>query len=224
MLRSSAAGAEPWQAPGSDRVYTDRLPVFVDAEAVNSMANGESVGTGFTIFLTGLPGSGKSTIAQRLVKVIARDHGGRPVTVLDGDIVREMISSGLSFSRTDRELNIRRVGFVAGEVTRHGGICICAVIAPYRQSRLEARDRIAQLGRFYEVHVSTPLSVCEKRDPKGLYARARRGEIRGFTGVDDPFEVPESPDVSVDTSQLTVDETVEKILRLPLGAGLLQLP
>lgn len=176
---------------------------------------------GFTVFLTGLPGSGKSTLAQRLVKVIARDYG-RPVTVLDGDVVREMISSGLSFSRADRELNIRRVGYVAGEVTRHGGICICAVIAPYRDSRQDARTRISALGQFFEVHVSTPLSVCEKRDPKGLYARARRGEIRGFTGVDDPFETPEQPDVSVDTSQLTVDECAERVLQLPQRAGLLR--
>lgn len=118
-------------------------------------------------------------------------------------------------------MNIRRIGYVASEVTKHGGICICAVIAPYRDARREARERISGVGRFFEVHVSTPLAVCEKRDPKGLYARARRGELRGFTGVDDPFEVPEAPELSVDTSLLTVDEAVEKILLLPEREGLL---
>jgi sulfate adenylyltransferase len=175
---------------------------------------------GFTLFLTGLPGAGKSTLSQRLIRLLNRDHR-RSVTLLDGDIVREMISSGLSFSRGDREMNIRRIGYVASEVTKHGGICICAVIAPYRDARREARERISGVGHFFEVYVSTPLAVCERRDPKGLYARARRGEIRGFTGVDDPFEIPEAPELAVDTSQLTVDEAAEKILRLPEREGLL---
>lgn len=175
---------------------------------------------GFTLFLTGLPGAGKSTVSSRLLQVIERDHG-RPVTRLDGDIVREMLSSGLTFSRADRELNLRRIGFVAAEVTRHGGICVCAVIAPYASARAEARARVEAVGRFYEIHVATPLAVCETRDTKGLYARARRGEVRGVTGIDDPFEAPLSPDLAVDGSRLSIDEEVRRILALPLRDQLL---
>jgi sulfate adenylyltransferase len=175
---------------------------------------------GFTIFLTGLSASGKSTIGAKIMEVVERDYA-RPVTVLDGDIVREMLSSGLTFSRADRELNIRRIGYVAGEVTRHGGICVCAAIAPYRSARQEARSRIERFGAFYEIHVSTPLQVCEARDPKGLYRKARRGEIKGFTGIDDPFEAPERPDLTIDASRIQVDEAVRRILALPTAAGLL---
>jgi len=170
-----------------------------------------AVNRGFTLFLTGLSGAGKSTIAERLAGALRREHG-REVTILDGDIVREMLSSGLTFSRADRELNIRRIGYVAGEVTKHGGICICAAIAPFRSARDEARARISQFGEFYEIYVATPLAVCETRDPKGLYKKARRGEIKGFTGIDDPFETPEKPELSIDTSKFTADEAVEKIL------------
>lgn len=176
-------------------------------------ASGSAATRGFTVFLTGLSGAGKSTLAQGLVQAIESDYG-RPVTVLDGDIVREMLSSGLTFSRPDRELNIRRIGYVAAEVTKHGGICVCAAIAPYRSSRDEARSRISRYGRFYEVHVATPLAVCEARDPKGLYARARRGDLRGMTGVDDPFEAPLSPELSLDTSRTRGRDAVESILDL----------
>jgi sulfate adenylyltransferase len=132
-----------------------------------------------------------------------------------------MLSSGLTFSRADRELNLRRIGYVAGEVTRHGGVCVCAAIAPFRSARDEARRRISQFGAFYEIYVATPLQVCETRDPKGLYKKARRGEIRNFTGVDDPFEAPEKPEAVIDTSRMTVDEEVRKILELPGRDGLL---
>jgi sulfate adenylyltransferase len=175
---------------------------------------------GFTLFMTGLSGSGKSTLASSLAETIERDHG-RPVTVLDGDIVREMLSSGLTFSRADRELNIRRIGYVAGEVTRHGGICVCAAIAPFRSARAEVRARVSSHGGFYEIYVATPLAVCEARDPKGLYRKARRGEIKGFTGVDDPFEAPERPELQVDTSKLKPEDAVKKILALPQRDGLL---
>jgi len=175
---------------------------------------------GFTIFLTGLPGAGKSSIAQRLAHVIQRDHG-RSSTVLDGDVVREMISSGLTFSRPDRELNVRRIGYVAGEVTRHGGICICAAVAPYRSSRREVRERVSAIGGFFEVFVATPLDVCERRDSKGLYARARKGEIKALTGIDDPFEIPEHPEVTVDSSRMSLDEEVDLILLRPQRAGIL---
>jgi sulfate adenylyltransferase len=178
-------------------------------------------GAGFTLFLTGLSGAGKSTIAAELVRQIEELHQ-RPVTLLDGDIVREMLSSGLTFSKGDRELNIRRIGYVAAEVTRHGGICVCAAIAPYRSSRAEARERIGRYGRFYEVFVSTPLAVCEQRDTKGLYARARRGEIKSFTGVDDPFEPPLTPEIAVDASRGNVGDEVRRILALPIKDGVLK--
>jgi sulfate adenylyltransferase len=167
---------------------------------------------GFTLFMTGLPGAGKTTLAGRLKDVL--ESRQRSVTVLDGDIVREMLSSGLTFSRADRELNLRRIGYVAAEVTRHGGICICAVIAPFRSAREEARARISQFGGFYEIHLATPLAICETRDPKGLYKRARRGEIRNFTGIDDPYEKPEAPDLILDASRMSVDDEVRKVLDL----------
>jgi sulfate adenylyltransferase len=170
--------------------------------------------------MTGLSGSGKSTLSERLAQEIQTRHQ-RPATILDGDIVREMLSSGLTFSRADRSLNIRRIGFVAGEVTKHGGICICAAIAPFRSARAEVRARISQLGGFYEIYIATPLAVCESRDPKGLYKKARRGEIKGFTGIDDPFEIPEHAEISIDTSKISLDEAVKKILTLPERDGLL---
>ncbi len=175
---------------------------------------------GFTLFLTGLSGAGKSTLSEQVAQVIQTQYQ-RPATILDGDIVREMLSSGLTFSRADRELNLRRIGYVASEVTRHGGICICAAIAPFRSARAEVRARISQLGGFYEIYIATPLAVCESRDPKGLYKKARRGEIKGFTGVDDPFEIPEDPELSIDTSKLALEDSVKKILALPLRDGLL---
>lgn len=175
---------------------------------------------GFTLFLTGLPGAGKTTVSRRLLETLEKEYG-RPTTLLDGDIVREMLSSGLTFTRADRELNIRRIGYVASEVTRHGGICVAAAIAPYRAARSDARNRVEGVGKFYEIHVSTPLQVCEQRDPKGLYKKARRGEIKGFTGVDDPFEAPERPELAIDTSKLKVEESVECILALPIRDGLL---
>lgn len=166
---------------------------------------------GFTVFFTGLSGAGKTTISLAL-ELKLMELTGRPVTLLDGDVVRTLLSSGLSFSRADRDLNIRRIGFVAGEVTRHGGIAICAPIAPYRETRQAVRDMIAPLGGFFEVHVSTPLEVCEARDPKGLYAKARAGLIREFTGVSDPYEAPHAPEVSINTGILHVAEAVEQIV------------
>src|ERR1700756_2545887 len=175
---------------------------------------------GFTLFLTGLSRARKATISERLAQAIMAEQP-RPSTILDGDIVREMLSSGLTFSRADRELNIRRIGYVAGEVTKHGGICICAAIAPFRTARTEVRARISQLGGFYEIYVATPLAVCESRDPKGLYKKARRGEIKGFTGIDDPFEPPQRADVIVDAAKMTVEEEVRRILDLPTRDHLL---
>lgn len=176
--------------------------------------------SGFTLFLTGLSGAGKSTLASQLVSRLEEQHG-RPVTLLDGDIVREMLSSGLTFSKSDRELNVRRIGYVAAEVVKHGGICVCAAIAPYRSSRAEARQRVGRYGAFYEIHVATPLAVCEQRDTKGLYARARRGELKGLTGIDDPFEAPEAPELALDLSRMKPADAVDRVLELPRRDGLL---
>jgi sulfate adenylyltransferase len=166
---------------------------------------------GFTIFLTGLSGAGKSTIAKVLYSRFL-EMGNRPVTLLDGDIVRRNLSSQLSFSKEDRDINVRRIGFVAGEITKNRGIAICAPIAPYNGTRSEIRNAIESYGGFIEVHVSTPIKVCEKRDRKGMYAKARAGLIKGFTGVDDPYEIPESPEVRIDTTDLTPDEAAQEIL------------
>jgi sulfate adenylyltransferase len=164
---------------------------------------------GVTVFLTGLSGAGKSTIADALVAELEAE--GRPVTVLDGDVVRTHLSSELSFSREDRDLNIRRIGWVAGEVVRHGGTVVVAAIAPYEAARQEARQLVEKHGRFVLVHLSTPLAVCEQRDVKGLYARARAGELPAFTGVSDPYELPERPELVIDTSQTPLQEAVARI-------------
>lgn len=168
---------------------------------------------GFTVFLTGLPGAGKSTIAK-VIYARFLEMGDRPVTLLDGDIVRQNLSSQLSFSKEHRDINVRRIGFVASEITKNRGIAICAPIAPYDATRAEIRRTIETHGGFIEVHVSTPLKICEKRDRKGMYAKARAGLIKGFTGVDDPYESPESPEVIIDTTDLTPDEAAQEILLL----------
>jgi len=168
---------------------------------------------GFTVFLTGLSGAGKSTIAKILYSRFL-EIGGRPVTLLDGDIVRHNLSSELSFSREHRDINVRRIGFVAGEIAKNRGIAICAPIAPYEQTRFEIRKSIEEYGGFFEIHVATPIEVCEKRDRKGMYAKARAGLIKGFTGVDDPYEIPASPELSIDTTDLTPEESARQILLL----------
>ena len=166
---------------------------------------------GFTVFLTGLSGSGKSTIAKVLM-VRFMEMRDRPVTLLDGDIVRKNLSSELNFSRKHREINVTRIGFVASEITKNGGIALCAPIAPYEASRRKNRELISRYGGYIEVHVATPLEVCEKRDRKGLYARARAGLIQGVTGVSDPYEIPKNPELSIDTSEMTPAEAVQEVL------------
>jgi len=166
---------------------------------------------GFTVFLTGLSGAGKSTIAKILYARFL-EIGERPVTLLDGDIVRHNLSSELSFSREHRDINVRRIGFVASEITKNRGIAICAPIAPYAATRAEIRKIIEDYGGFTEVYVSTPLEVCEKRDRKGMYAKARAGLIQGFTGINDPYETPQSPEVLIDTSNITPDEAAREIV------------
>jgi sulfate adenylyltransferase len=166
---------------------------------------------GLTLFLTGLSGAGKSTIAQILYAKFL-ELGDRPVTLLDGDIVRHNLSSELSFSKEHRDINVRRIGFVASEITKNRGVAICAPIAPYAQTRRQIRGIIEPHGGFVEIHVATPIEVCEQRDRKGMYAKARAGLIKGFTGVDDPYEMPENCEVSIDTTNLTPTEAVQEIL------------
>ncbi len=166
---------------------------------------------GFTVFFTGLPSSGKSTVAQVLMAKLM-EIGSRPVTLLDGDLVRKHLSSELGFSKRDRDINIRRIGFVASEITKNGGVAICAPIAPYDAVRKEVRQMISQYGGFILVYISTPVEVCEKRDRKGLYAKARAGLIKGFTGVDDPYEPPNDAELVIDTSKLTPEEAAEMVL------------
>jgi len=166
---------------------------------------------GFTVFFTGLSGSGKSTIANAL-RVKLLELGGRAVTLLDGDLVRKHLSSELGFSREHRNLNILRIGYVASEITKNGGIALCAPIAPYTATRRQVREMIAPLGGFIEVHVATPLETCEARDRKGLYAKARAGLVKEFTGISDSYEAPEHPDLVIDTRDCTAGEAAQRIL------------
>ncbi|MBI3432233.1 MAG: adenylyl-sulfate kinase [Hydrogenophilales bacterium] len=166
---------------------------------------------GFTVFFTGLSGAGKSTLARALAARLM-EMGGRCVTLLDGDIVRRHLSSELGFTKAHRDINVRRIGFVASEITKNRGIAICAPIAPYRQTRRDVRSMIEAVGGFVEIHVATPIETCESRDRKGLYAKARAGLIPEFTGVSDPYEVPEKPELAIDTTGLGIDEAVQQIL------------
>ncbi|MER7131044.1 adenylyl-sulfate kinase [Streptosporangium saharense] len=173
---------------------------------------------GLVVFFTGLSGSGKSTVARGLRDALL-ERGGRTVTYLDGDVVRRLLSAGLTFSRQDRDLNIRRIGFVAAEAARHGGLAICAPIAPYSATRAEVREMVEAVGAdFLLVHVATPLEECERRDRKGLYAKARAGLIPEFTGISDPYEEPEDADLVLDTTSISVDQAVRQVLD-PLVRG-----
>ncbi|HEX8338554.1 MAG TPA: bifunctional sulfate adenylyltransferase/adenylylsulfate kinase, partial [Pyrinomonadaceae bacterium] len=174
---------------------------------------------GFCIWLTGLSGAGKSTTAEILtVKLL--EHG-RQVTVLDGDVVRTHLSKGLGFSKEDRDTNIRRIGFVAAEIARHGGGVICAAVSPYHATRNECRAMVGT-GRFIEVFVDTPLEVCEARDTKGMYRQAREGKIKNFTGIDDPYEAPQAPEIRIDTVANTPEENAQSILSYLVEQGFLQ--
>ena len=166
---------------------------------------------GFTVFFTGLSGSGKSTVAN-VLRVKLLEMGGRPVTLLDGDLVRKNLSSELGFSKEHRDLNILRIGYVASEITKNGGIAICAPIAPYAAVRAQVRQLIEPLGGYTLVHVSTPIEVCEERDRKGLYAKARAGIIKEFTGISDPYEEPADADLVIDTTELSPDEAAQRII------------
>jgi sulfate adenylyltransferase len=165
---------------------------------------------GFCIWFTGLSGAGKSATADVLTSLLL--ERGRRVTVLDGDVIRTHLSKGLGFSREDRDANILRVGFVASEIVRHGGAVICAAISPYRATRNQCRALIGP-DRFLEIFVDTPLAVCESRDTKGLYAKARRGELKGFTGIDDPYEPPEAPELVLGTENASAEDNARRVAR-----------
>ena len=166
---------------------------------------------GVTIFFTGLSGSGKSTIANVLLTKFL-ETGGRPVTILDGDLVRKNLSSELGFSKEHRDINIRRIGYVASEITKNGGIAICAPIAPYEATRKHVRQMIEPYGGFILVHIATPIETCEERDRKGLYAKARAGIVKEFTGISDPYEVPEKAEVVINTAELSAEEAAQEII------------
>jgi sulfate adenylyltransferase len=174
--------------------------------------------SGFCIWFTGLSGAGKSTIADILAVLLLEQ--GRQVTLLDGDVVRTHLSKGLGFSKEDRDTNIRRIGFVASEIVRHQGVVICAAVSPYRATRSECRIMIGE-EQFIEIHVDTPLEICEQRDAKGMYAKARRGEIKGFTGIDDPYEPPVNPELRLTTTDCAPEDNARRIVRLLTERGFL---
>ncbi|MCW9014359.1 MAG: bifunctional sulfate adenylyltransferase/adenylylsulfate kinase [Gammaproteobacteria bacterium] len=174
--------------------------------------------TGITLFFTGLSGSGKSTLAKIIYSKFI-EEGKRPVTLLDGDVVRHYLSSELGFSKEHRDINIKRIGYVASVINKNGGIAICAPIAPYTAIRKYVREQNAKYGAFIEIHVATPLEECEKRDRKGLYARARKGEIKQFTGISDPYEAPEIPELRIDTTDIAPMEAAQEIMLYLLREG-----
>ena len=172
---------------------------------------------GCAVWFTGLSGAGKSTTAEQLAALL--QEGGRTTTMLDGDVVRTHLSRGLGYSREDRDTNVLRIGFVAAEVVKHGGIAICAAVSPYRAARDRVREMVGP-GRFVEVFVDTPLEICERRDTKGLYGRARRGELTGLTGVDDPYELPLAPQLTLDTVAHSAHENARTILAFLVARGM----
>jgi sulfate adenylyltransferase len=174
---------------------------------------------GVCVWFTGLSGAGKSTTAEILTVLLL--ERGRQITLLDGDVVRTHLSRGLGFSKEDRDTNIRRIGFVAAEIVRHGGVALCAAVSPYRATRDEVRHMVGA-DHFVEVFVDTPLDVCERRDSKGVYAKARRGEIRGFTGIDDPYESPHNPEITLDTVESSADQNARRVLDYLEGLGLVR--
>ena len=219
------AGPDPVLAlsdPGPDDDvdvdYPDDIAAIVDADQPAPEAQG------LVLFFTGLSGSGKSTVAQAVIDSLL-EHGERTVTSLDGDVVRRNLSAGLTFSRADRETNIRRIGWVAAEISRHGGVAVCSPIAPFDATRQDVRSLTdAAGGAFFLVHVATPLEECERRDRKGLYAKARRGEIPDFTGISSPYEVPDDADLRIDTTGRTIDECRDEVLSALAERGFVSAP
>jgi sulfate adenylyltransferase len=213
--------------------YADRDPVVAltpegtvvpAAAEVVAAENPPKDQQGLVLFFTGLSGSGKSTLAQALMDRIL-EQGGRTLTSLDGDVVRRNLSAGLTFSKEDRETNIRRIGWVAAEIARHGGLAVCSPIAPFDATRQQVRKYVADAGgAFFLVHVATPLEECERRDRKGLYAKARAGEIPEFTGISSPYEEPEDADVRVDTTGRTIEDALDDVIVALRQSGYLDLP
>ncbi len=196
------------------------LPELADIDAAERPHPDQQ---GLVLFFTGLSGSGKSTLAQALMDRLL-EHGGRSITSLDGDVVRRNLSAGLTFSREDRETNIRRIGWVAAEIARHRGLAVCSPIAPFDETRRQVRAMVEQAGgAFFLVHVATPLEECERRDRKGLYAKARRGEIPEFTGISSPYEEPDDADVRVDTTGRSIEEALEDVVVALRAAGYVDL-
>ena len=180
----------------------------------------EKTKQGFTLFFTGLSGSGKSTIANGVLSKLL-EKGDRKTTLLDGDIVRTHLSSELGFSKEHRDINVKRIGYVASEITKNGGIAICAPIAPFEGPRLENRNLIQQYGKYFEIYISTSVEECTKRDTKGLYAKALAGELKGFTGINDPYESPENPDLKIDTEHMTPEQSVQEVILFLEKKGLI---
>ena len=201
------AGGDPVHALADRRTATlpDEIAAIVDADQPAPEDQG------LVLFFTGLSGSGKSTLARALMDRLL-EQGERTVTSLDGDVVRRHLSAGLTFSREDRETNIRRIGWVAAEIARHGGVAVCSPIAPFDETRQQVRAMVeAAGGAFFLVHVATPLEECERRDRKGLYAKARRGEIPEFTGISSPYEEPDDAAVRVDTTGRTIEDALDDV-------------
>jgi sulfate adenylyltransferase len=217
VVRTYAAG-DPIHAPrDDDGPLPDPIADIVDRDQP------EPAEQGLVVFFTGLSGSGKSTLAQALMDRLL-ERGERSVTSLDGDVVRRNLSAGLSFSKADRETNIRRIGWVAAEISRHGGVAVCSPIAPFDETRRQVRAMVeAAGGAFFLVHVATPLEECERRDRKGLYAKARRGEIPEFTGISSPYEEPDDAAVRVDTTGRTIDDALDDVLVALRTSGYLDL-
>ena len=208
------AGPDPVLALGdSDGDYPDDIAAIVEADQPGPERQG------LVLFFTGLSGSGKSTVAQAVIDSLL-EQGERTVTSLDGDVVRRNLSAGLTFSREDRETNIRRIGWVAAEISRHGGVAVCSPIAPFDATRQDVRAMTAAAGgAFFLVHVATPLEECERRDRKGLYAKARRGEIPDFTGISSPYEEPDDADLRIDTTGRTIEDCRDEVLTALAEAG-----
>ncbi|UFN46599.1 adenylyl-sulfate kinase [Nocardioides okcheonensis] len=204
------AGDDPVHALAAPPAEQDAYPEPIAAIVAEDRPEPED--QGLVLFFTGLSGSGKSTLARALMDLLL-EQGGRSVTSLDGDVVRRHLSAGLTFSKADRETNIRRIGWVAAEIARHGGVAVCSPIAPFAETREQVRQMVEDAGgAFFLVHVATPLEECERRDRKGLYAKARAGEIPEFTGISSPYEEPDDPAVRVDTTGRTIDDALHDVL------------